>query len=47
MKKRRGRGEGSIIERPNGTWYAQISRTDAKGNRTRVTCTLPDGGDYF
>lgn len=39
MKKRRGRGEGSIIERPNGTWYAQISHTDAKGNRTRITVT--------
>lgn len=37
-KSRRGRGEGTIIQRPGGGWYAQVSAgTDRKGKRKRIT----------
>ncbi len=36
--KRRGRGEGSIFQRPDGTWSAEISLgTDVNGKRIRKT----------
>lgn len=37
-KSRRGRGEGTILQRADGTWYAQISNgVDGKGRRKRIT----------
>ena len=33
MKCKRGRGEGTIYRRPNGTWCAQVSAPDG----TRLT----------
>lgn len=39
-KSRRGRGEGTILPRADGTWYAQISNgVSIKGKRNRITVT--------
>ena len=37
-KKRRGRGEGTMYQRPDGWWQGQLSLgTDADGKRLRKT----------
>src|SRR5262245_32432492 len=37
MSKRRGRGEGSIEQMPNGTFKARMSYVDAAGKRHQPT----------
>src|SRR5262249_6455980 len=37
-RKRRGRGEGSISQRPDGVWEAKVSLGyDSQGKRRRIT----------
>src|SRR5262249_12312530 len=36
-RKRRGRGEGCVYERPDGLWVATISNIDGNGRRRRAT----------